>query len=82
VLLPVMELEKLDSLLEELESAAYGLETEKMVQIMDEIQGYSCNGVALKELFAPVKRKVDQSDCISAAELAMRLKSKLAGKEE
>lgn len=81
-LLPAMELERVEQLLTDLENAAYELETETMLQIMDELQEHSCNGVDLKTLFAPVKRKVEQSDCISAAELAMRLKTKLAGKEE
>ncbi|MBP3569034.1 MAG: response regulator [Lachnospiraceae bacterium] len=77
-----MEVERLTGFLEELEGAAYDLEQDKMLQILEELQGYCCNGTALKELFAPVKRKVEQSDCISAAELAIRLKEKLAGKEE
>ncbi len=79
--LPALELERVECLLEELEGAAYGLEQETMVRILEELQAHSCNGFSLKEVFAPVKRKVDQSDCISAAELAMRLKEKLTGKE-
>ena len=80
--LPEVEWEHLEELLTDLESAAYELETEKMLKIIEEIQGYSCKKVSLKDLFTPVKRKVEQSDCISAAEFAMRLKEKLKGKEE
>ena len=81
-LLPVLSLEQLEALLEELEGAAYELEAEKMLHILAELQGHRYGDVSLSELFAPVKRKVEESDCISAAELAMRLKVKLAGKEE
>jgi len=80
--LPVLELEQLESLLEELEEAAYGLETKKMLEILAGLETHQYNGIPLKEKFAPVKRKVEESDCISAAELAMRVKRKLTGKEE
>jgi len=79
---PSLDFEKVESLLEELENAAYGLEQERMLQLLEELRAHSCNGISLKELFAPVKRKVEQSDCISAVELAMRLKNNLKGREE
>ena len=77
-----LEPERLNNLLLALEAAAYELETEMMLDVLKELQGHSYQGVPLKDLFAPVKRKVEQSDCISAAELAMKLKDKLEGKEE
>ncbi len=80
-LLPVLEEERLEQLLEELEGAAYELESERMLEILKELEGFQYNGKSLKEAFAPVKRKVEESDCISAAELAMRIKDKVTGKE-
>jgi len=58
------------------------LETKKMLEILAGLETHQYNGIPLKEKFAPVKRKVEESDCISAAELAMRVKRKLTGKEE
>ena len=72
---------QVQQLLEELEGAAYELESDRMLEILKELEGFQYNGKALKEAFAPVKRKVEESDCISAAELAMRIKDKVTGKE-
>ena len=77
-----LEAERLDSFMETMENAAYGLQQEQMLKTLEELEQYSYQGVSLKELFAPVKRKVEQFDCISATELAVRLKNKLERKEE
>jgi len=77
-----LDTERLDGFVEALETAAYELQQGQMLKILKELEQYSCQGVSLKELFAPVKRKVEQFDCISAAELAVRLKNKQERKEE
>lgn len=81
VQLAVLESEEFDKLLEELEGAAYELDSDGMLELLTKLEGYQYCGEALKELFAPVKRKAEQADCISAAELAVKLKKKLDGKE-
>ena len=80
--LPELEAERLDSLLKELETAAYELQSGHMLDILEELEQYSYTGARLKDLFAPVKRKVEQFDCISASELAIRLRNRQEGKEE
>ena len=80
--LPEIEASRFDRLLDAMEKAAYELQPEQMLSFLEELEQYSCQGVRLKELFAPVKRKVEQFDCISASELAIRLRNKLEGKEE
>ena len=77
-----LEWDVLTERLEALETAAYELETGKMAEIIEELQECCCETVSLKSLFAPVKRKIEESDCISAAELAMRLKETIRRKEE
>ncbi len=80
--LPVLESAVFEHLLETLENAAYELNNEKMLTVLEELEQYQYQDTALKSLFSPVRRKVEQSDGISAAELAARLKEKLEGKEE
>lgn len=79
--LPMLDKESLENLLEELEGAAYELESAKMLELLEKLEGCCYEEKSLKEAFAPVRRKVEQSDCISAAELAVRIKNKLEGKE-
>lgn len=80
--LPEIEENRFESMLADMETAAYELLQEQMIDILNELANYSYKGVLLKELFAPVRRKVEQADCISASELAIRLKHKLERKEE
>ena len=80
--LPEIDVAHFDGLLEKLETAAYDLQQEQMLSVLEELEQYSYQGIQLKELFATVKRKVEQSDCISASELALRLKDKLERREE
>jgi len=79
--LPVIEEERLEYFIEELETAAYELQQEKMLVILDALEQYRYQEAGLKGLLAPVRRKVEQSDCISAAELAVRLIHKSERKE-
>lgn len=80
--LPEIEEARLNSMLEELEAAAYELQSEQMLRILEELEQYSYQGVRMKESFSQVRRKVEQFDCISASELAVRLKHNLERKEE
>ncbi|MBO5352626.1 MAG: response regulator [Lachnospiraceae bacterium] len=80
--LPVLEQAVFDHLLDTLENAAYELNHEKMLTVLEELEQFQYQNTALKSLFLPVRRKVEQSDGISAAELAVRLKEKLEGEEE
>ena len=79
--LPVLDTLVFEQLLEALENAAYELNNEKMLEVLEELELYQYQNTALKILFLPVRRKVEQSDGISAAELAVRLKEKLEGGE-
>ena len=80
--LPELAEEEFDRRLEELEDAAYSLEEDRMLELVTELQRYQYNGTSLKEAMAPVRRKIEMSDGISAAELAGRIKKKLQGEEE
>ena len=73
--------EEFDLALEQLENAAYELNSDIMLGVLKRLEEYRYRGVAVKELLAPVKRKIEQADCISAAELAVKLKKKQDGKE-
>ncbi len=79
--LPSLETSQFNYMIQELENAAYVLEEERMMEIVIELQQYQYNGVPLAEALEPVRKKIEMSDDISAAELAVRIKDKLQGKE-
>ncbi len=82
VCLPALETSQFNYLIQELENAAYVLEEERMMEIVMQLQQYQYNGVSLLEELEPVRRKIEMSDDISAAELAVRIKDKLQGREK
>ncbi len=65
-----------------LEDAAYSLEADRMNELLDELSGYSYQGSVLSEMMSPVRKKIEMSDLISAAELAVRIKTELQEKKE
>ena len=61
----------------ELENAAYELNEAKMLEIVEELEHFRFKDAPLKKVLAPVRRKVEESDCLSAADLATRLVQEL-----
>lgn len=68
-----------DKMLEEMEEAAYALNEEAMLVILEKMQQYRYHGYPLKEELEPVKKKIDMSDFISATEAVKKLKAKEKG---
>ena len=75
--LPEISSEEFDEKLVQMEEAAYSLLEEEVIGILDALEGVSYHGNALKPLLVPVRRKAEASDCISAAELAVKVKEGL-----
>ncbi len=75
-----------DNLFEEyidkMEEAMYSFDKDEMMNILLELNGYMYNGKLLKKELAPVVRKVEQSDYMSAVEMIIKLKKKLSRREE
>lgn len=73
--------EVFDSFIMDMENAMYTLDGEKLIEIVTELQRHKYHETSLKELLAPVKKKVEMSDYVSAVELTVRLKKQLESKE-
>ena len=79
--LPEIETEVLDQCILEMESIMYTLDDGRLLEIISEIEHYQYKGMVLKQVFAPIRRKVEMSDYISAVEAVIKWKNGLADKE-
>lgn len=70
-----------ERLVAEMEDAMYGFDEEEMLRILDELQKYKYRGKALKGKLAPIRRKVENSDYMSAVESLTKLKEDLKNAE-
>ena len=77
----VLAPEVFDTVIADMENAMYTLDGEKLLEIVTELQRHKYCETALKELLAPVRKKVEMSDYVSAVELTVRLKNQLDSKE-
>jgi len=66
----------------EMEDSMFSLNGEKMMEIVERLQGCSYFGKRLKDCLAPVKRKIEMSDYVSAVDALTRLRDELTDKEE
>ena len=73
-----MEFERFVS---EMEDAMYGFDEDEMLRILDELQKYKYRGKSLKGGLAPIRRKVENSDYMSAVESLSKLKDDLKNSE-
>ncbi len=77
----VLAKEVFDTIVQDMESAMYAWDGEKLLEIVTELQSHSYCTASLKETLAPVKKKIEMSDYVSAVELTMKLKNQLESKE-
>ncbi len=70
-----------ERMIEEMEEVMYTLDGDRLMEILTELQQYQYKGTSLKPLLVSVRRKVEMSDYVSAVEMIVRLKDKLADKE-
>lgn len=69
--------ESFAAMLQNMEKAMYDLDEERLMGIVLELQKYRYCDNSLREVLAPVKKKVEMSDYVSAVELTMRLKEEM-----
>ncbi len=75
--LPELSDEKFDELAAGMEEAMYNLNGAGMLEILEQLQGFQYRGAALKPSLAPLKRKIEMSDYMSAVEIVLKLKDRL-----
>ena len=76
--LPTLSAEMFRESVDKMEQAMFELDGEKMLSILTELECYQYGAVALKEALVPVRRKIEMSDYMSAAEYLMKLQERLS----
>lgn len=80
--LPELSEEMFDRLLSELEDAMYALEGERMFAVLSQMQEYQYCQTALEKKLAPVKKKVEMSDYMSAVDTVSKIREELKNKRK
>lgn len=75
--IPVLDEAQMDEKVRALEEAMYALDGTKMLEVITELQGYQYCGMPLREPLALVRRKVEMSDYMSAADVVQKLRERL-----
>ncbi len=70
--LPELGADSLQHAINKLEDAAYALDGEAMMSVIEELEGFQYQGEKLKQVLAPVKRKVEMSDYFSAVDSVVK----------
>ena len=73
--------DEFDGKISAMELAMYSLDGDGMMAIIEELQQYTYKGNLLEEALAPIKRKVEMCDYMSAVESVLKWKDGLTDKE-
>ena len=76
-----IEADLFDKIITNMEDAMYAFDEEIMMELVEELDGYSYRGNSLQKILGSVKRKIEMSDYISAVELIANWKKDLDSKE-
>ena len=60
----------------------YAFDSAILLEIIEELEKYQYRGDVMKKVLAPVRRKIEASDIMSAVEMVTRWKSEADKKEE
>ena len=80
--IPELEEEAFDRLAAEFEETVYTFDAGKMLAIVADMQEYRYHQALLKKELAPVKKKIEMSDYMSALDALSKIQEKLRNKEE
>lgn len=58
---------------DEFEDIVYSFDPDKMMQVINELKPYSCNGIALADKLVQIEKKIVNSDYMSAADALKRI---------
>lgn len=73
--LPELGQDELQAYVDEFEGAVYEFDSEKMSEILSKLEQYQYHGRILAELIAPVKRKMEMMDYMSALSVLEKIKN-------
>jgi CheY-like chemotaxis protein len=72
-----MDEETFDSFLKELEEGGYALDRERMKHTLSELEIYEYGGIDLQDKLAPIRRKIEESDYMSAVDAMYQLRERI-----
>lgn len=72
--LPEITEDEWNRILSMMEEAVYSFDNELLIKYVDKLEYYSYKGNTLKKVLAPVRRKIEKYDCISAVEMLVEWK--------
>ncbi|MCH5344740.1 MAG: response regulator [Acetatifactor sp.] len=75
--LPELSDERFDQMAIDMEDAMYALDGARMLEILEEMQKYQYHGTPLKPSVAPLRRKIEMSDYMSAVENILKIKNRI-----
>lgn len=70
-----------EQIISNMEEAVYVFDSDILTELMEELEGYNYKGNSLKKILAPVRRKIEMSDLISAVEMVAEQKKYMDGRE-
>ena len=73
--------EEFEKIIADMEMAVFAFETDVLTKNLEELEKYSYKGNVLKNVLAPVRRKIEMSDLMSAVEMVAKQKKYMDGKE-
>ena len=76
-----IQTENLEKIIANMEDAMYALDGDILTELIEELEGYQYKGESMKKMLAPVRRKVEMSDLMSAVEMVVRWKNEADNKE-
>jgi len=79
--LPELQTEQLEKIIANMEEAMYVFDGEILTELIEELEGYQYKGNIMKKVLAPVRRKIEMSDLISAVDMVVRFKKETDDKE-
>ena len=79
--LPEISGDEFDKKIVAMEKAMYSLDADSLIAIIEDLQQYKYKDNSLEDILAPIKRKVEMCDYISAVESVVRWKDGLTDKE-
>jgi len=79
--LPELGEEEFDSFLAQLEDAMFALDGAQMLAVLDKMNGYLYCGTRLNVKLAPVRKKIEMSDYMSAVDAVSQLRDRLKSED-
>lgn len=76
-----LQTEQLEKTIAGMEEAMYAFDGAILLDLVDELEAYEYKGNPMKKVLAPIRRKIEMSDFMSAVEMLVRWKKELDDKE-